>query len=257
MEIHRSVADASIEQEMALGNIRMRLKYYLSFLILSFMAMPVAALELEAGQVYCVGSGYPSCASVWTVKAIEPDGFIFEEEFRMTTPLNVMRWKRINWPVIRVKLTSLYVYEGDLLCEQKILSSSFDPEVNPRNLRVSEERIDNFLTWRKEQRRCYRFGEKCSKTFKATRGVPPTFEYTLREAYFYGNRDTEAKPWLEKPSYLVDQRREGDRMMRSLPDNAIDAETWVSWRNVYEYLSWEDKHERLQRGAHSINYCSD
>jgi hypothetical protein len=257
MAMRRSVAGALTEKVMALSNVLMKLRIHLGLLLLPFMAIPLFALDLEEGQVYCVGSGYPSCASVWTVKAIEPDGLVFEEEFRMTAPLNVMRWRRIDWSIIRVKLTSRYAYEGEFLCEQEILASSFDPEINPRNLRVSEDLQENFLDWRKGQQRCYRFGETCLKTFRATKGTPPTYQYTLREAFFYGNRDTEAKPWLEKPSYLVNQRREGDRMIRLLPDGEIDAETWASWRYVYEYLSWENKHERLQRGAHSINYCSD
>ncbi|EDM71756.1 hypothetical protein RAZWK3B_20426 [Roseobacter sp. AzwK-3b] len=257
-----------MEQAMALSNVLMRLRIYLGLLLLPFMAIPLFALDFAEGQTYCVGGGYPSCASVWTVKAIDPDGLVFEEEFRMTTPLNVMRWRQINWNVKRVRLTSRYAYEGEFLCEQEVLSSSFEYEIIPRDRvvlgrvmkvdpNVPQDIIDSYLNWRKGQQRCYRFGETCSKTFRATKGTPPTYQYTLREAFFYGNRDTEAKPWLEKPSYLVNQRREGDRMIRLLPDGEIDAETWASWRYVYEYLSWKNKHERLQRGAHSINYCSD
>src|SRR6056297_4366486 len=112
MAMRRSVAGALTEQVMALSNVLMKLRIYLGLLLLPFTAIPLFALDFEEGQAYCVGSGERDCGSVWTVKAIEPDGLIFDEQFRMTTPLDVMQWRQINWNVKRVKLTSRYAYEG-------------------------------------------------------------------------------------------------------------------------------------------------
>lgn len=252
---------------------------YLFHIVVILVPCATMAFELKAGDRYCVGAGSNHCERIWNIKKAEPEdpeGIVIEELWRLFNPISAGTYvthRNIDWPVFQVRVTSRYSFTDDLLCERGFLSSEFTYEkphefyYNSKGRKVYTTGVVetatqvSFLNWLGERQRCFQFGGSCQREVSVSPNTRREFEITYLNAYFYGNRDTNSKPWVDKENegWLIDHRRVGDKIILKMPDNESENSIDLERLRTLGYLHWEAPERRLVRDFGLIRYdlCED